>query len=191
VRGDTRNNIFILNHVMQREKRYGGKDSKVYLFFVDLKAAFDKVDRNRLREKLRRIRVKEELVRGVEKIYEETVVTVRTGKRLTRSFKTTKRVRQGCVMSPLLFNIYIAELEERLENRGIRGGGMDNKRVWNLAYADDIVLLAKNREALLDMMLTLKFFFKDRGMELNTEKSKILIFNRKSWEKTERYGRNR
>jgi len=71
------------------------------------------VDRNRLREELRRGGVKEELVRGVEKIYEETVVTVRTGKGLSRSFKTTKGVRQGCVMSPLLFNMYMAELEER------------------------------------------------------------------------------
>jgi len=44
----TMDNIFILNHVMQREKRPGGEDGKVYLFFVDLKAAFDRVDRNRL-----------------------------------------------------------------------------------------------------------------------------------------------
>jgi len=92
-------NIFILNHVMQREKRYGEEDGRVYLFFVDLKAAFDKLDKNRLREELRRIGIKEELVRGVEKIYEETIVTVRTGKGLSRSFRTTKGVKQGCVMS--------------------------------------------------------------------------------------------
>jgi len=66
-----------------------------------------------------------------------------------------KGVRQGCVMCPLLFNIYMAELEERLERRGI--GGIDSQRIWNLAYADDIVLIAKNRDAMLDMMTTPKF----------------------------------
>jgi len=43
-------------------------------------------------------------------------------------------------MSPLLYNIYIAELEERLEKRGIGGVEIDNQRIWNLSYADDIVL---------------------------------------------------
>jgi len=162
---------------MQKEKRYGGEDSRIYLFFVDLKVAFDK-DRNRLQEELRRIGIKEELVRGVKKIYEETIVTMRTGKGFSRSFRTTKGVRQCCVMSPLLFNIYIAELEERLEKRRIGGVGIGNKRVWNLAYADDIVLLAKNRDAMMNMMSTLKIFLKNRDIELNTEKTKILRFRK-------------
>jgi len=39
--------------------------------------------------------------------------------------------------------------------------------------------LAKNRDAMMDMMLTLKVFLKERDMELNTEKSKMLVFNKK------------
>jgi len=187
----TLDNIYVLNHVMQRETRQGGEDGKIYLFFVDLKAAFDKVDRIRLREVLQKGEVKEDLVRGIGKIYEETIVAVRTGKGISGSFKTTKGVRQGCVMSPLLFNIYMAELEERLRRRGIGGVSLGNSRVWNLAYADDLVLLAKNREAITDMMATLKIFLKDRGMELNTEKSKMLVFNRKKREKKEKWVWNR
>jgi len=85
-------------------------------------------------------------------------------------------------MSPLLFNMYMAELEERLEKRGVGGVGIDSQRIWNLSYVDDIVLVAKNREAMMDMILMilmLKVFLKDRRMELNTDKSKILVFNRK------------
>lgn len=46
----------------------------------------------------------------MENVYEETLVTVRTKEGLTDVFRTTKGVRQGCVMSPLLFNLYIAEI---------------------------------------------------------------------------------
>jgi len=88
---------------------------------------------------------------------------------LTRSFRTTKGVRQECV-SPLLFNMYMTELEERLERRGIGDVGIGSQRIWNLAYAVGIVLIAKNRDAMLDMMMTLKIFLKDRNMELNVEK---------------------
>jgi len=106
--------------------------------------------------------------------------------RLTKSFKTMKGVRQECVMSPLPFKIYM-ELKEKLEKREIGGVGIGSQRIWNLAYADDIVLVVKNREAMMDMMLTLKVFLKDRRMEQNTDKSKILIFNRKGREKMEKW----
>jgi len=97
------------------------------------------VDKSRLWKELRRKGVKEDLIREVEKVYEETEVMVQTGQRLSRSFRTTKEVRQGCVMSPLLFNMYMAELEKRLERRGIGGVGLGSQRIWNLSYSDDIV----------------------------------------------------
>lgn len=47
------------------------------------------------------------------------------------------------MISPLLFNIYMAEVEEFREIGGVK---VDRLRIWNLAYAVDIVLLAKNRD---------------------------------------------
>lgn len=58
------------------------------------------------------------------------------------------------MISPLLFNIYMAEVEEFREIGGVK---VDRLRIWNLAYAD-IVLLAKDRDTLLDMMDTFKRF---------------------------------
>lgn len=51
-------------------------------------------------------------------------------------------------------------------------------RLWSLAYADDIILLAKNEVALEDMTSTLKGFLRDRSLVLNVEKTKIVVFNR-------------
>jgi len=60
-----------------------------------------------------------------------------------------------------------------------------------LAYADDIVLIAKNRDAMLNMMMTLKVFLKDRSMESNVGKSKILEFNRRGRDRKEKWEWNK
>lgn len=55
-------------------------------------------------------------------------------------------------MSPQLFNVYIAELEKVLRSKKIDGVKLSTDRVWMFSYADDMVLLAKNKEALKDIM---------------------------------------
>jgi len=60
------------------------------------------VDRSRLWEELRRMGFKEDLIRGAEKIYEETEVKVQTSQEFTRNFRTTKGVKQGCDDSTLV-----------------------------------------------------------------------------------------
>lgn len=64
-------NIFILSHLIQREKRKK-KENKVYAVFIDLKAAFDKVDRGLLWDTLEEKGVDKELIKRIKKIYEDT-----------------------------------------------------------------------------------------------------------------------
>ncbi|XP_011171243.2 uncharacterized protein LOC105203974 [Solenopsis invicta] len=154
--------------------------------FADLKAAFDKVDRETMWSIIRRKGIKEQLVRRIAKMYEGTEVMVRTEQGYTESFITGKGLRQGCVMSPFLFNLYIAELGEKMEGRNIGGVAIGRLRIWSLAYADDIVLIANNRDAMLDMIGTFKRFLTERKLELCPEK-KMLVVNRKRKEGTEKW----
>lgn len=85
------------------------------MLFADLKMAFDKVDRETLWKTLKRKGIKTKAVSRIEKIYEETVMAVRTRQGYTDSFKIKKGVRQGCVMSPLLFNMYITDLNKEMK----------------------------------------------------------------------------
>lgn len=67
-----------------------------------MKAVFDKVDRGILWETLKGQDIKEEVIKRIKKIYEEMIVTVRTAKGYTETFRTQKGVRWVCAMSPLI-----------------------------------------------------------------------------------------
>lgn len=91
----TIDNIFVLNHLMQREKRQGRKDEKIYMMFADMKAAFDNVERSTLWRELRRKEIKRDLIKKIEKIYERTETVIRTNQGYTDSFRTRKGVKQS------------------------------------------------------------------------------------------------
>lgn len=181
----TIDNIFVLNRLIQKEKGLGNKKGKVYALFVDLKAAFDNVEREQLWKIMKEKGISEDLIWRLGRVYEDTEVAVRAKDGLTDKFRTTKEVRQGCVMSPLLFNIYIADINKALEERNVGSIALGKDRIWSLEYADDMVFLAKNREALLDMMDIIGRFFRTRKLRVCTEKTKVLVFNKGKNEKRE------
>lgn len=84
-------NIFVLNHIVQKEKI---KRNNVYAMFVDLKAAFDNVDRTTLWRILRDRGINEGLIRA-KRIHEEIEVIIRTKKGYTQMLWTKKSIRQG------------------------------------------------------------------------------------------------
>lgn len=61
----------------------------------------------------------------------------------TEEFWTTKGLGQRCVLSPLLFSIYIASLESDFCKRNVGGVKVNGVRLWSLAYANDIVFFGE------------------------------------------------
>lgn len=86
------------------------KGKKRIKFFVDLRAAFDKVMGEKLWKVLEEKEMNEKIIRRVGKIYEETKAVIRKEEEMTSSFTIEKGVRQACVLSPLLFNMYMYTL---------------------------------------------------------------------------------
>ena len=90
-------------------------------------------------------------------------------------FKTSVGVRQGCILSPILFNVYLERIMlDTLEgfDGGIRCGRM---KFSNLTFADDIDLLAEGEEELQEVTDRLNIISKKYGMEINREKSKVMV----------------
>ena len=92
-------------------------------------------------------------------------VKVRLSGGETRSAKIG-RVRQGCCLSPILFNLY----SERLTKKALEGFGdfeIGGQIIHTLKYADDLVLLAKEEKVLQDMIDKLIEIGRFYGMEMN------------------------
>ena len=140
----TRDQIANICWVMEKAREF---QKNIYFCFIDYAKAFDCVDHNKLQKILKEIGIPDHLTCLLRNLYAGQEATVRTGYRTTDWFQTRKGVRQGCILSPCLFNLYAeyimrnAGLEETLAGIKIAG-----RNINNLRYADDITLKAESEE---------------------------------------------
>lgn len=108
----TIDNIYVLNHLVYRQ--VARRKAKLIALYVDLRAAFDFLDREIMEKTIRDRGVREGLIERVKEIYEETKSRVKVGGEIGDEFWTVRGVRQGCPLSPSLFNILTADMEEKM-----------------------------------------------------------------------------
>lgn len=128
-------------------------------------------------EEMVRIGVREGLVRRAEEIYKEMKSRVKVEGETGENFWTARGVRQGCPLSPFLFNIMIANVEE-LRKGGWGGVRLGEVKIYSLAYADDMVLLAKSEEGMAHMLGKLESYLDGKRLEINVEKTKVMRFRK-------------
>ena len=86
-------------------------------------------------------------------------------------------VRQGCVLSPLLFNIFLCDLAKSLQELE-NAPTLDNLSINSLFWADDLVMFSKDEKGLQKMLNILENYCKDNHLLVNTKKTKCMIFNK-------------
>ncbi len=104
---------------------------------------------------------------------------VKINDKRTDYFSQTKGVRQGCSLSPTLFNIYINELASALDKSSCPGLTLEGREIKCLLYADDLLLLSPHEEGLHQSLSILEKYSNDWALPINMEKSKIMIFQKK------------
>ena len=110
-------------------------------------------------------------------MYSNAISMVEINSEISSSFPCTKGVRQGCNLSPLLFSLYIADLEKQLYTAGSEGADLLDSKSCTLMFADDIVLIAHSPEDLQNSLNTLTKFCTAWDLQVNMKKTKIVSFN--------------
>ncbi|KMQ84308.1 rna-directed dna polymerase reverse transcriptase domain containing protein [Lasius niger] len=151
--------------------------------YIDLKAAFDSVDRGVLIEGIRERGIREELVERVDEILRETKSRVRIGKQWGEKFWIIKGVRQGYPLSPMLFNILIADIDKDMEKGRWGRLKLKDRRIYTLMYADDIVVMAEEEHGMKALVSRMERYLDRMGLELNVEKTKVMSLGKEEEEK--------
>ena len=176
--------IFAIRMIVEE---YLAKGRKLYAAFMDLEKAYDRVDREALWNVLRIYGVGGQLLDGIKAFYREASACVRVDGELSESFDIGMGVRQGCVMSPWLFNVFMdgcmREMKAKVGNAGakLRMNDVDWPVVGCL-FADDTVLLAESERELQRVVDEFHRVCTRRKLRVNAGKSKVIVFERRQVE---------
>ena len=169
--------LIILHNVVDY---YCVKNNKpIYACFVDFKKAFDSVPRHKIFEKLLKHNITGKFYDCIKNMYSNDLTCVKVGDKITDSFQTNQGVRQGCILSPTLFNIFLADLPNKLqENSDVTPQPIEAEDVQNIIWADDLLLISKSEDGLNKMLSNLCQYTVENGIEINLEKTKCMVFNK-------------
>ena len=164
-------NIFILNSILEMNK---SKKKLSYLIFVDLKEAYDRVDRNILFARLQQLKFPDKLIAFLRNYYfQDNISTSSTGERSRKQYQQ-RGLRQGCNLSSVLFIIYVAELARRVKTSG-HGVKLESGEVVGiLLFADDIILIANTPESLERLKGVLETWCSDYKMVVSVSKTNVI-----------------
>ena len=158
----TKDAIFV---VRQLQEKYLAANKRLYMAFLDLEKAFDRVHRKVIRWALRKLVVDKWIVRLVQGMYSNARSRVRVGEGYSEVFEVKVGVHQGSVLSPLLFII----VPEALSREFLCGVP------WEDLYADDLVIIAESLEECVRRHLTWKEAMEEKRLRVNAGKTKIMI----------------
>ena len=167
--------IFILKMLIGKYVKSKSQRQRNLLFscFVDFSKAFDRVPRNKLFDKLRTVGIKGHFLEVLMSMYSNDKSAGKIENKITQTFLCHNCVKQGCMLSPTLFNILLSDLPEMLTTEV-----MLRERPTNcLLYADDLAIFAGSARGLPRILNKLESFCEKVDLNVNLDKTKVMIFN--------------
>ena len=168
----TRDQIVNIRWIMEKAREF---QKNIYFCFIDYAKAFDCVDHNKLWKILQEMGIPDHLTCLLSNLYAGQEAIVRTEHGTTDWFQIGKGVRQGCILSPCLFNFYA---EYIMRNAGLEetqaGIKIARRNINNLRYTDDTTLMAESEEELKSLLMRVKAESEKVGLKLNIQKTKIM-----------------
>ena len=154
--------IFI---VRRMQEEYQKKDKKLYMCFVNMEKAFDRVPRKVMEWAMRKKGPSEIIVRAVMSLYDAAKTRVRVESAYSQEFEVKVGVHQGSVLSPLFFAIVVDVITENAKRSVVN----------ELLYADDLVIMSEDMEDLKERFWNWKDALESKGLKVNTRKTKLIV----------------
>lgn len=173
----TREALYSLTALLQKCR---DQQKDVFMCFIDYQKAFDCVKHVELIKMLQDKRIDKNDARFIKTLYANQTASVKVGNETTQKFPIERGVRQGCVLSPLLFNLYSEAIFERALTDAEDGIKINGQVVNNLRYADDTVIIADSQEALQRLIIKISTEGERLGLRINIDKTKVMMVSRTS-----------
>ena len=178
----TLDHIFSLHCILQLA---ASQKQRLYCAFVDYRKAFDSVNRSSLWLKLVKHNIKGKVLTVVQNLYKAAKSCVRHNGKISEYFSCNIGVRQGENLSPLLFAIYLNDLESHFAGK-CQGIPLKNDnseydvllKLYTLLYADDTILLSESVKDLQDMLDVLFLYCQKWQLTVNIAKTKAVVFSK-------------
>ena len=174
----THDHVFVLNAMVQNQL-YKNK-GRLYALFVDLKSAFPSVNHKILWNKLSQIGVSHKIINILIDLYSKANVVVKSKEGVSDECPMTIGVFQGETLSPLLFSLFLHDIEKFLVNdKGLRGVSINNMvEIIMLAFADDMIFFADTFVLFRRLVKILEDYFDENLLVVNITKTKALKFQK-------------
>ena len=156
-------------------KQYINKKQKLFVCFVDFKKAYDLVLRNSLLYKLLKYGISSEMKNMISSIYSNVNSYVKVNGTLSKSFGCSLGLRQGCVLTPILFSLFINDLDEDMRSLNTMGSKLYDTVIHTLLYEDDLIIFANSKEELQMKLDKLSDFCSKWELVVGLPKKKIMI----------------
>ena len=154
-------------------EKYLQHQQSLYHVFIDFKKAFDRVWHAALWETMRKYNASANLVRTIEQPYDKATSAVQKNGSIGEWFRSTVGARQGCLLSPTLFNIFLEQImSDALEEHDGKAS-IGGRNITNLRFADDIDALAEEEQELEALEESFDKTCTKYKMEISAEKAKL------------------
>lgn len=150
----------------------------IFVCLIDYQKAFDRVKHDKMVEVLKKIGISEKDLQIIVNLYWNQTAVLRVDGEHTEEVKILRGVRQGCILSPILFNLYseyifresLDEMEEGIPINGVK--------LNNIRYEDDTIVFADSIQSLQALMDRIVEVSHQYGLDINTTKTKHMVINK-------------
>eukprot|EP00983_Pelagomonas_calceolata_P049385 1141494-Pelagomonas_calceolata.AAC.3 len=171
--------IYSLRHLQHAARTIKpGRSSWLHTAFIDFKQAYDTIPRQALWQHLQRTCMPTSFLSIIKNTYNDDEYILKDGEKTARVNPNTG-AKQGCLLSPMLFSLYVNDIDESAE--GMQGAvtGTAEYHVMHMLYADDLTEMTNDPVALQAMLNRLHAYAQRKHLIINTAKSEVVHF---TWE---------